>query len=124
MLLHTLADRYRGLGQAHVAAGLLRRAVLHLAHPVSGAHLDAILRARMALAEVLAEGGAMEDALNQYRAVLGAKGIHGAVLALPLKDAIRGTRHAAASAMAVLLGKLGRDMEAAQVLTVYGAAQA
>lgn len=122
VLLHTVADKYRALGQSHVAAGLLRRAVLHMADPVSGSHLDAVLRARMALAEVLVEGGALEDALNQYRAVMQAKGVSGVVnLALGLKDSIRSTRLAAAAAAATLLAKLGRDLEAEQVMTIYGA---
>jgi hypothetical protein len=121
VLLHTLADRYRGLGQGHVAAGLLRRAVLHMADPISGAHLDAILHARMALAEVLAEGGALEDALNQYRAIMTAKGVPGLHLSISLKDSVRGSKLAAAAAAATLLAKLGREMEAEQVLTVYGA---
>jgi hypothetical protein len=124
VLLHTLADKYRALGQAHVAAGLLRRAVLHMADPSSGAHLDAALHARMALAEVLAEGGALEDALNQYRAIMTARGLPGVALPLPMKDSIRATKLAAAAAAASLLGKLGRDVEAEQVLTIYGASAA
>ncbi len=123
VLLHTLADKYRNLGQAHVAAGLLRRAVLHLADPVSGAHLDATLHARMALAEVLAEGGAIEDALNQYRAIISSKGIPGLLMSVALKDSIRGTKLAAAAAAATLLTKLGREAEAEHVMVIYGAKQ-
>ncbi len=120
VLLHLLADKYRALGQAHVAAGLIRRAVLHIADPVSGAHTDAILRARMALAEILAESGAVEDAITQYRAVTAAKAPAGVQMSLSLKDAVKATRHAAAAAAAMLLTRLGREAEAQHVLTVYG----
>ncbi len=120
VLLHTLADKYRGLGQAHVAAGLLRRAVLRMADPVSGAHLDAALHARLALAEVLAEGGALEDSLNQYRAVMTSKGIPGLAMSITMKDSIRATRLAASASAATLLTKLGREKEAEQVMTIYG----
>ena len=120
ILLHTLADRYRNLGQAHVAAGLLRRAVLRMNDPVSGAHLDAVLHARLALAEVLAEGGALEDALNQYRAVMTTKGVPGIHMSINMKDSLRATRMAATAAAATLLTKLGRQSEADNVLTIYG----
>lgn len=121
ILLHTLADRYRNLGQAHVAAGLLRRAVLRMHDPVSGAHLDAVLHARLALAEVLAEGGALEDALNQYRAVMMTKGVPGIHMSITMKDSLRATRIAATAAAATLLTKLGRQSEADNVMTIYGA---
>lgn len=120
VLLHTLADKYRALSQLHVSAGLLRRAVVHAAAPVGASHLDAILHARLALAEVLAEAGALEDALHQYRAVLQSKGIHGEVVTLTLKDSIKRARSAAAAAAATLLVRQGRQAEADQMVSVYG----
>jgi tetratricopeptide (TPR) repeat protein len=120
VLLHTLADRYRSLGQTHVAAGLLRRAIAFLDEPVSGAHQDAGLHAQMALAQILTEGGAFEDALSQYRSVMNTKLLSGVVLPQHLKDSIRDSRHGAASAAAALLTRLGRPLEAKEVMIFYG----
>ena len=92
-----------------------------MGEPVSGAHQDAMLHARMALAEVLADSGAIEDSLNQYRAVMGVKGLSGIVLPVALKDSVRATRHAAAAAAAQLLARLGRDVEARELLVIHGA---
>ena len=80
-----------------------------------------MLHARMALAEVLADSGAIEDSLKQYRAVMSVKGLSGIVLPVALKDSVRATRHAAAAAAAQLLTRLGRDSEARELLVIHGA---
>jgi hypothetical protein len=80
-----------------------------------------MLHARMALAEVLADSGAIEDSLKQYRAIMSVKGLSGIVLPVALKDSVRATRHAAAAAAAQLLTRLGRDVEARELLVIHGA---
>ena len=54
MLLHSLAEVYASTGEPAMAAGLLRRAAIHWARPISASHADAMLRARLALAELVA----------------------------------------------------------------------
>ncbi len=57
VLLHSLAEVYAGAGEPAMAAGLLRRAGAHAGRPISASHADAMLRARLALGELVAAGG-------------------------------------------------------------------
>jgi hypothetical protein len=53
-----------------MAAGLLRRAAIHWSRPISAAHADAMLRARLALAElVVASKAPPEEAAGLRRAI-------------------------------------------------------
>ena len=88
--------------------------------PISGAHQDAGLHAQMALAQILTEGGAFEDSLSQYRSIMNTKLLSGVVLPQHLKDSIRDSRHGAASAASALLTRLGRPLEAKEVMVFYG----
>jgi tetratricopeptide (TPR) repeat protein len=125
-LLTALAHKYRGAGQVHVAAGLLRRAAVQSAEPLGAAHLAASLRARLTLAEVLCDAGvADDDALAQYQATLAhAEAAAPRVAAGSVSDAIATAiaeaRHAAASAAATLLMKHGRAVEAGRLVAEYG----
>ena len=47
MLLHSLGEKFRAAGDTVMALGILRRAVLHAAYPISASHLDSILRAQV-----------------------------------------------------------------------------
>ncbi len=76
--------------------------------------------ARLALAEVLVDAGALEDSLKQYRAVLTSGGVHGEIVSAALRDSIKRAKGAAASAAASLLVRQGREAEAEQLTTVYG----
>ena len=81
MLLHSLSERYRALGDPAMAAGLLRRATVHIAQPISCSHLDSSLRALLALGEVLEASGATPEegvALYSAAAARGAGGLGGA----------------------------------------------
>jgi hypothetical protein len=70
VLLHSLAEVYASTGEPAMAAGLLRRAAIHWARPVSATHADAVLRARLALAELVAASKAPpEEAAALRRAV-------------------------------------------------------
>ena len=70
VLLHALAEVYAGMGEPAMAGGLLRRAAVHWARPISASHADAMLRARLALAELVAAGNAPpEEAAALRRAV-------------------------------------------------------
>jgi hypothetical protein len=117
VLLQTLAERYTSMGEPAIAGGLLRRAVLHCASPLSASHLDALLRARSALAALVVSGGApLEESVRHLLAVVaGPGGLAGELVSAPLAESIRATRIAAANAAAKGLRKLGRDDEAAAV---------
>ena len=117
VLLQTLAERYTSMGEPAIAGGLLRRAVLHCSSPLSASHLDALLRARSALAELVVSGGApLEESVRHLLAVVaGPGGLAGELVSAPLAESIRSTRVAASNAAARGLRKLGRDDEAAAV---------
>jgi hypothetical protein len=121
VLLHSLADRYRALGQGQVAVGLLRRAVVRQASPISGAALDAALRARIGLGECLAGAGSLEESVAQYVSVACAHAtMPGEILPLSLKDSLRQSKVTAAAAAATLYGKLGKPGEADRMRVLYG----
>lgn len=121
VLLHSLADRYTALGDVHVAAGLLRRAVVRQGSPVSGSALDAALRARIALGECLAAGGSLGEAAAQYSSVATAAAtLPGEVQPQGVKDSIRHSKVTAAGAAAALLTQLGRHGEADKMRLLYG----
>ena len=74
------------------------------------------LQARVALGDVLAEMGApTEQALAQYRAVLGVDA-SGGDLSAAVRDSLRASRRAAATAAAALLQAEGRVAEAQELL--------
>jgi tetratricopeptide (TPR) repeat protein len=122
VLLQTLAERYAAAGEPAIAGGLLRRAVLHCAAPLSASHLDALLRARAALAELVVAGGApLEESVRHLLAVAaGPGGLPGEVVSAHLAESIRGTRAAAATAAARGLRKLGRADEAVALEGRFG----
>lgn len=109
------------MGQAGMATGLLRRAVVRQGNPISGAALDAALRARIALAECLSSSGALEDAAVQYTSVAASPAtLPGELFPVPLKDSIRLSKTTAAAAAAALLTKLGKPAEAEKLRMMYG----
>ena len=55
-----------------MAAGLLRRAAVHFSRPISASHAEAMLRARLALAELVAGGGG--EARGLFKGVAEAAG--------------------------------------------------
>ena len=137
----TLAEKYRDLGQPTVAIGLLRRAVVFMAEPSSHAQLDAAAQvrhgerspraarhprhacphlrpqARVALGDILAEMGApTEQALAQYRAVLQHVDAAAPELSAAVRESLRASRRAAATAAAALLQAEGRVAESQELL--------
>ena len=110
-----------------MAGGLLRRAVLHASRPLSAAHLDAILRARVALAELGAgadsgSGGSEGCALLEHSAAMLAavalegRGLAGEVVSTALAHSMRETKRSAAESAAHMLRRLGRSQEAQALL--------
>jgi hypothetical protein len=115
VLLQTLAEKYRDLGQPAVAIGLLRRAVIYMSEPTSRAQLDAAAQARVALGDVLAEMGApTEQALAQYRVVVQLTLADD--MPAPVLESLKASKRAAATAAAALLQAEGRAAESMELL--------
>lgn len=110
VLLHSLSERYRSLGDHVMAAGLLRRATVHCAAPISSSHLDAMLRAFLALGELLEGSGAtLEECQALYTAVSASQGaahLGGAVASV--REGIAQSQRAARERVQAIAAKLGR----------------
>ena len=111
VLLHSLSQRYVSLGDPLMAAGLLRRATVHAAAPISCSHLDSMLRAYLALGELLeGSGAALEECAALYQRVAGlgegAQGLGGAVG--HVLQGIAQSQGSARERAAAIAGRLGR----------------
>ena len=111
VLLHSLSERYRSLGDHVMAAGLLRRATIHYAAPISSSHLDAMLRAFLALGELLEGSGAtLEECQALYMAVSASQGaaarLGGAVASV--QQGIAQSQSTARERVQAIAAKLGR----------------
>ena len=109
MLLHSLSERYRSLGDPVMAAGLLRRATVHSAAPISQAHLDCQLRAFLALGELMEGSGATpEECHALYTAVAARAARHLGGAAASVMGGIAQSQESArgkAQRMAAMLGR-------------------
>ena len=79
-----------------MAAGLLRRAAVHASQPISLAHFDCILRAQLALAEVVEGSGAtLEECHALYASIAARDCLHLGGSSEAVKRGIAASQHAA-----------------------------